>query len=326
MNKLTCGIVRDLLPSYVDGLTCEETNEAVEVHVEDCQECSEILKMMQAPEEATVQVEEVDYLKKVRRSWIKRAIIIGLVLMVCGVSALAYRVFWVGYGIDASSLMYQVEREGKTIWIHGTTGEGNIGISRVVWEKKDDVVDIKVFAAPKTFWNEQDFHTSVTLSSMPLNQIRLNGTILWDHGKVIHPKVSALYEHRNPYVGDMSANGAIARILFGTFDTLGIVGKYGTYNNELQTSTEPYGWSLWIREEQEGSLKELEKSMRADSFVMLATIENLGYVEWEFEVDGEMHKLKFTEEDATEFLGMDIKSWVESVSKLQELCEILDII
>ena len=31
-NDLTCGVVRDLLPSYVEGLTAPETNEAVERH------------------------------------------------------------------------------------------------------------------------------------------------------------------------------------------------------------------------------------------------------------------------------------------------------
>ena len=29
-NDLTCGLVRDLLPSYVEGLVCGETQEAVE--------------------------------------------------------------------------------------------------------------------------------------------------------------------------------------------------------------------------------------------------------------------------------------------------------
>ena len=35
-NDLTCGVVRDLLPSYVEGLTAPETNEAVERHLSDC--------------------------------------------------------------------------------------------------------------------------------------------------------------------------------------------------------------------------------------------------------------------------------------------------
>lgn len=32
-DKLRCEIVQDLLPSYVDGLTSDETNEAVKDHL-----------------------------------------------------------------------------------------------------------------------------------------------------------------------------------------------------------------------------------------------------------------------------------------------------
>ena len=39
-NDLTCGVVRDLLPSYVEGLTSQETNQAVETHLASCPECT----------------------------------------------------------------------------------------------------------------------------------------------------------------------------------------------------------------------------------------------------------------------------------------------
>lgn len=32
-NELTCAVVRDLLPSFVEGLTAPETNEAVLAHL-----------------------------------------------------------------------------------------------------------------------------------------------------------------------------------------------------------------------------------------------------------------------------------------------------
>ena len=38
-DKLRCEIVQDLLPSYVDGLTSDETNEAVKDHLADCEMC-----------------------------------------------------------------------------------------------------------------------------------------------------------------------------------------------------------------------------------------------------------------------------------------------
>ena len=34
-NDLTCGVVRDLLPSYVEGLTSPESNTAVERHLSE---------------------------------------------------------------------------------------------------------------------------------------------------------------------------------------------------------------------------------------------------------------------------------------------------
>ena len=39
-NDLTCAVARDLLPSYVEGLTSEETNGAVEAHLAACPECA----------------------------------------------------------------------------------------------------------------------------------------------------------------------------------------------------------------------------------------------------------------------------------------------
>lgn len=65
-HRLDCRIVQDLLPSYVDGLTCEYTNQEVEAHVAECLECAELLKRMQAPEIHMVEETEVNYMKKIQ--------------------------------------------------------------------------------------------------------------------------------------------------------------------------------------------------------------------------------------------------------------------
>ena len=48
-NDLTCGVVRDLLPSYVENLLGEESKEAVDRHLETCPECRERKEDMAAP-------------------------------------------------------------------------------------------------------------------------------------------------------------------------------------------------------------------------------------------------------------------------------------
>ena len=49
-NKIDCRIIQDLLPSYIDGLTSEYTNQVIEEHVEECEPCKEMLQRMQEPE------------------------------------------------------------------------------------------------------------------------------------------------------------------------------------------------------------------------------------------------------------------------------------
>ena len=71
--ELSCAIVEDLLPTYVERLTSEETNMAVEAHLASCPACAAKRAAMGAKEtEAAGQnaeetAREVDYLKKVRR-------------------------------------------------------------------------------------------------------------------------------------------------------------------------------------------------------------------------------------------------------------------
>ena len=52
-NDLTCGVVRDLLPSYVEGLTSPESNTAVERHLSECPDCAQLRTALAgAPEQA----------------------------------------------------------------------------------------------------------------------------------------------------------------------------------------------------------------------------------------------------------------------------------
>ena len=41
-RKLDCCVVRDLLPSYLEGLTEEETARAVAAHLESCEACRKL--------------------------------------------------------------------------------------------------------------------------------------------------------------------------------------------------------------------------------------------------------------------------------------------
>ena len=39
MNKITCNVIKDILPLYIDGVVSEDTQKIVEEHLEECSLC-----------------------------------------------------------------------------------------------------------------------------------------------------------------------------------------------------------------------------------------------------------------------------------------------
>ncbi len=89
-----CKIVQDLLPSYVDKVTNEETNQFIEKHIAECDECQKILKDM--GEEIVLdkisQKKEIDYLKKIKRKNIFSMLLVVIVacILICIVIKFAF--------------------------------------------------------------------------------------------------------------------------------------------------------------------------------------------------------------------------------------------
>lgn len=82
--KLTCNVIQDLLPSYVDDICSNDTKILVEEHVEECSQCKEKLNQMKytgitAEKAATRQI---DYLKKVRTTITHRESLGKLILTI----------------------------------------------------------------------------------------------------------------------------------------------------------------------------------------------------------------------------------------------------
>ena len=318
-KKLDCAIVRDLLPSYVDGLSSDITNQAIEEHLGDCPDCAEALRRMREPEaKMESPAPEVDYLKKVRRRSTGRSLIIGIVLMLIGMTLMSFRIFYVGSAADARDVACHVTVEGDTVTVSGTLTSSGLGISRMTFSDSSGMVQVKVYTAPKAFFNHGGFTGSYTAGG-DVGQVRIDDLILWENGTAISNTAAQLFQAVNPFVGDMPSNSKIAAIL-------GVSDQFGPYTNELQTSTEPYGWTLCL---ETGIAPDKERaaqdSMTADSYAMLATVGNLGYVTWEYQIDGSERKYTVTAEDAAAYAGMDIKACAQSASQLQTLLESLGI-
>ena len=90
--KISCDIINDLLPLYVEGLASEDTRKAVEEHVTACSSCRKNLEKMRKPEQNAA-VEDIP-VKKVKaalqRQRLKAIALTAVIILILAVSAIAY--------------------------------------------------------------------------------------------------------------------------------------------------------------------------------------------------------------------------------------------
>ena len=309
MQKLPCVVIRDLLPSYVDGLTSAETNELIQAHLAECADCQARLQAMQEPTPSLAEDEkEIDFLKKNRKKNIRILIgsLLGCVLLAAG--AIGLKTFVIGAPSTRGMVACEVQvTEGKTLNMEGMVVDSAHAISKIdVQEEENGVIRVQtrtVVANP--LYASGDFRTAFNAQN-EIHQVWLDGRIVWENGTVIPQRTFDLFETRHDYIGDMPANGRLARVL--EIDAL-----IGAYENELETGEEPYTWRFLLLEDRQVKEKDLEEA----AYVLLGLVENLSQVTFE----GDTFSKTVTAEEASAFLGQNIKDCGQSVSVLQKLLQ-----
>lgn len=103
--KITCDIIKDLLPSYVDELLSEDGCKMVEEHLAECETCKTYYETLKGEDdiladEAVVledaHLEEMKPLAKIKKKMNRRTIIVSLVSAICAVAVLfaAYEILF----------------------------------------------------------------------------------------------------------------------------------------------------------------------------------------------------------------------------------------
>ena len=68
MNKITCNVIKDILPLYIDRVVSEDTQKIVEEHLEECSLCrdeiNKLKKTLVIPTNEEIQQETVNILEK----------------------------------------------------------------------------------------------------------------------------------------------------------------------------------------------------------------------------------------------------------------------
>lgn len=353
MKNLPCDIVRDLLPSYTDGLASAATRSAVNAHLASCPACSEAYTAMSAGacNDASAErdndtafssslgcdLPEIDYMKKIRKKGRRNILLAVLAIVLIFVIGIFLKLFVIGYTVTD---FYGTEVElrpaasdsasEKEVVIRGNFFDSATVYSRYKIKENDGIREVIIYGSLPSF-----VHKSASFEIvLPLDgetQINVNGETIMPDGQRISRLANELYDAKNPYIGDMPANNALAELL-------SISSRLGSYTNELQTAQAPYSWELkfgdsWKRRiadnsyAYESSLDPFEKlndKMRSYACVLLALIDNCGEIKWSYtDNKGDTICESLDLDTANEFL--EIKDFGRSALDVQKLLEAVGI-
>lgn len=326
-HKLPCELIQDLFPSYIDDLTSDITNVLLEEHVKECEKCREILRMMQETIAGTVAVEEkreIDFLKKTKRINRKKiwGSIIGTFVVIVTIYVLATYV--IGYTTAHDNIKCEVVSvEGRKLVVSAECRNPEYVISDASfrWITNDDEVEV-IFKTVKRSPLYEEKREFTYMAPAEFKEVCVGGRmqpIIWYEGNNISMEAGELFDVRNPYIGQAFANSMIA-------DALEITERFGVFSNELQTSEEPYGWTIILQEEVSVEKREeKEQEMKFCGYLMLASVENAGVVSFEYKSGEKDYSVTVTEEEASDYMGRDIKDCYQDASLLQELMKKTDI-
>lgn len=311
-NDLTCGVVRDLLPSYVEGLTSQETNTAVERHLADCPDCTRLRADLAGetpppPEE----VKEVDYLKKVKRRGRRRvvaAVAVTVLVLALGIAAKLFLIgspanwdTWENYNFTARTnvpnqldISFYPDELPDTAYCHWNVTNEN-GIVCVNARK----------VLPSVFHDTSEHWEHISLSGV--REVWVANQLVWQGGVVISPQMDRVYQTKTPYVGNASAVGQV--VSAGRFDWL------GDYTMELQTSAQPYRLTLNFSDPQSSQAFH-PQDLYQDMAAALAVIGNLDEIECAFQDEnGQPWSYVLTVEELNQALPQIVSTYNERSQK-----------
>lgn len=324
-QKIPCEMIRDLMPLYMDGLTSGISGQEVEKHMEECGECRETFRRLQmnlkaqTAEKQSERKKEIDYLKRIRKtSRGKTAAGIAAVIVLFCLAAFL-KLYVIGSPNSSYMVLYTNVYE-DSFEISGMCYSSAATVARYKIEKKPDgSTELILYTCLPSFFNRSgSFQANIDFSKIGTG-LNAGGVTIKPDGTVIGKMANDVYQARNPYVGDVPADGKLVQ-------ALGMMGTMGAATTELQTSSEPYRWTFHFTDSVKNSVR-FEEMVKNYACVLIAMTDNLSEVGWTYTVELEEGAVErnsgITREECDVYVGSPVKAFAESPEKVQELLDIL---
>lgn len=349
-NNLTCEIVEDLMPSYIDGLTSEVTNKAVREHLSQCGKCNAKLDTMSEPyseDKIEQEKQEIDFLKKNRRKNIRTKLISLLAVVLVVAVAVCTLPYGEKVNFTDDQLLYNLEVEGNTFRLTlipkdkdmiiteinkvvygigsneseyaGVTTPGDKDVTAVeVDGEKHDLLEkgVEVIGRKRTLF-ENYTKTTWEYTYEDIKTFKLEDTILWEDGEYISDITAKLFWLK-PYQTKY-------KLLDDYADAIGLKNYIGAYEIKDKTKEDELKIHI-INELMPQQAKEKESLMKKYSYVFLSMKPTINSVTFEYEIfnsDGDDKKCQVTttRKRADKYFGDEIEKCFDDINELQKLME-----
>lgn len=149
---LTCNVVKDLLPNYIDNLVSEKTAHEIADHLTSCADCRSAYEKMKAPLAPIVMQDknEIDFLKKIKikgriRTLKYTAICTGVVV---ALMAVFFLIFARGTPVNSADLDYRAVVDTNGDFVIEMTLEKSSALSvsmEMIYEGEGEARKLKGF-------------------------------------------------------------------------------------------------------------------------------------------------------------------------------------
>ncbi len=161
---MKCEIIRDLLPLYIDGLTSKESNQEIEKHLKNCEECQKYYQEMTGDIDnfsviTNEEIEDVNLIKKIKKKNRRKAlgIFVGAFILsgvLMGVSfhwthgVAMYENVILNYGVQGDTAYLTLQgKPGYELNFSGATDQNKSSLkviyARNIWGHDENVVRLE---------------------------------------------------------------------------------------------------------------------------------------------------------------------------------------
>lgn len=163
MKKVSCDIIKDILPLYIDDVVSDDTKNMVEEHLQSCEECrKEVLllgKDIVVPIAVEAQRAEVKVLKRLKKHYKNKKIITVVLSVILAIGILngIYAALVLPENVipyDASKI--KIEELGDKIYAsyYGNDFDGSVGLNPTLMEVDGEKKNVAIFYFYESPWSK----------------------------------------------------------------------------------------------------------------------------------------------------------------------------